>query len=244
MGKPKQVKTVSNWKRKTWYTVNSPKLFGTRPIGETPAIEASEVQGRTMKVNMMTLTGNVRKQSVSAKLEINKVSGKEAFTMLKGYELLPSFVKRMIRKGRNRLDESIPCECKDGAKMRMKILILTRGMTTGGQQKELRVLIHKFVQEQAKALGSQEIMGNIMTNSYQKALKEKLSKIYPLKSCEVRKVDILKYGREDYVPAHQKRTEVKPVEKPMTPAEKYTTPEVKKVPKESPAPIVKETVEA
>jgi small subunit ribosomal protein S3Ae len=122
-------RVIDTWKQKKWYKVLAPAYFGSQLLGETVAMEDDAVVGRTVTTSLMNVTGDVKKQNVIATFEVMKVNAGNGETRLKKLEIAPPSVRRMIRKGKDRVDVSLVCATKDNVIFRIKPFHVTRGKT-------------------------------------------------------------------------------------------------------------------
>ena len=58
-------------KKKAWFPIISPKLFGSKEMGETYNVSAKNAVGRTIKVNLKDLTGDIKDQNAYANFAIS-----------------------------------------------------------------------------------------------------------------------------------------------------------------------------
>ena len=101
--------TKSKSKRKAWYPVHAPALFGEKEVGETYLFQPEDGLGRCMRVNLKNLTGSLRDQNIYVTLTVNKLEGTQLKTMVKEYALDSGYVKRMVRKNGSRVDSVYSC---------------------------------------------------------------------------------------------------------------------------------------
>ena len=59
--------------KKQWYEILSPKMFGEKVIGETPAVDSKQLVNRTVEVNLMNLINDYSKFYVKIHLQVEKV---------------------------------------------------------------------------------------------------------------------------------------------------------------------------
>jgi small subunit ribosomal protein S3Ae len=182
----KSSKTAVKIKKKRWFAIVSPKFMGDRPIGESLLEEAELAIGRTVKSNLMQLTGDVKSQISEVKFEIESVKDGKLETRIIGYALSPAAVRRFIRRHMTRIDDSLVILTSDGKKVRIKPLLLTRGKVTRSIEQVLRSTLREEVINLVKKTGYENLFLGVVKYSIQKELKEKLNKIYPVKSVEVR----------------------------------------------------------
>ncbi len=124
-----KAKKESRVKKKKWIQVLAPKSFRNEVIGEVYAFEAQSLIGRVVTVNLMSLTGDMKKQNTNLKFVINAVEGGKAITELDGYHLIPASIRRLVRRGKKRIDISFTCLTSDKKKVRMKSLFIPMHLT-------------------------------------------------------------------------------------------------------------------
>ncbi len=186
----KSSRVIDTWKQKKWYSILAPVLFGSGQIGETVAIDDEHVMGRTVNTSLMTVTGDPKKQNINGTFEIYSVKNGVAETRLRKLEILPSSVRRMIKKGKDRVDLSFICATKDNVVIRIKPLLVTRSHTGGSVLTAMRHMTDAVFRVEVNMLTFDELIHDILTTQFQKKAKIRLNKIYPLKAVEVRLIEI------------------------------------------------------
>jgi len=165
-------------RKKKFFDVEMP-LIGKET--QMQAYELSELNGRFMRYD---LTRALRGKSIMLTLKVKVEDGK-ATTIPKKIELLPFFVRRMIRKGTNYVEDSFDAECKD-SKLRIKPLLVTRRKVSRAIRKELRNKMKEELTEYVKEKESEKLFDEVLKAQMQKVLSLRLKKIYPLALCEIR----------------------------------------------------------
>ena len=186
----KQARVVDTWKMKKWYKIVSPQLFGNMQIGETIAMEDAGVVGRTVKVSLATLTGDAKKQSTNIIFEINKINNGVAETIVKKLEIAPSSVRRMIRAGKDRVDNSFLCATKDNVIIRIKPFLVTRGKAGGSVLTTMRNLVQDIIRVEASKITYENVLHDVVSGKLQRTVKQYLSHVYPLKASEIRSLEV------------------------------------------------------
>ena len=181
-------KTVSELKKakKKWIEIVAPKEFNGAVIGETLCSELNSVIGKRLSVNLMQLTGDIKKQSINIKFRIDKVSGNQALTEIVGYELSSFYLKRLTRRTKGKLEDSFLAESKDKVKFRIKPLMFAKNETKKSIMAHLRKEIRNFLIENSAKLDFSQVIYSVISNQFQKELKQSLKKIYPLAISEIR----------------------------------------------------------
>ncbi len=179
-------KIIENWRLKKWIPIVAPAVLRNVMVGETPALEPEDVIGRTITISLLALTGDVKKQNITVTLKITHLDHGKAMTELTDYEIMSASVRRMIRKGRTRIDDSFECVTQDGVKIRIKPLLIPKTRVTSSKSTLLRKLCRQRMKELAAESTYDRIISGILSYGLQKNLGEYLSKVYPLKSLEIR----------------------------------------------------------
>jgi len=180
--------------------------------------DIEEFQGRTI---LYDLTRLLRGKGIVIKLKVD-VKDEKATTKPKELKVMPYFIRRMMRKGTNYVEDSFSAECKD-AKIKIKPFLLTRKKVSRAVRKALREKAREELIAYVKNKDSKTIFDDIMNNRTQKTLGQTLKKIYPLSLCEIKTITIEK---EISTPEKQKVPIEKKEESSDTPSEEET----KKIP--------------
>ncbi len=197
----KDKKKVSRIKaqKKVWYRITAPKLFGQKEIGEAYLATPTAAVGRLMKINLKELTGNVKDQNAYARFVISGVSGSTLITENVGYELTASYVKRMVRKNADRMDDYMVFVSKDGKKIMLKTIALTLHKTHRSVQIVIRKHLAAGIKEELSKNDFETFLTNVVTMRLQSTLKKKLSKIYPIKELAIRVLQVQGEGTPEAV---------------------------------------------
>lgn len=151
------------------------------------AYELGELNGRTIKYDLTRL---LRGKSVLLTMDV-KVEGNKAIAYPKEFVILPYFIRRMIRKGVNYVEDSFSAETKD-SKVVVKPFLITRKKVSREVRKALREKAREEIINYLKDKSSQTIFEELIQARMQKPLSLKLKKIYPLSLCEIRVFEVKK----------------------------------------------------
>lgn len=183
----KTSKQVVKIKKKKWCTIVSPKYLGENPIGESYLEDAELAVGREVKVNLMQLSGDVKSQNIDVKFEITGATKEGRLgTRIIGYYFSASAIKRFIRRHMTRIDESLVVMTKDNLKVRIKPFLLSRSKISKSVEYAMRMTLVEEVINAVKSSPYETLFTSILKYQFQKDIKEKLNKIYPVKSLEIR----------------------------------------------------------
>ncbi|MEK6886259.1 MAG: hypothetical protein AABW88_00320 [Nanoarchaeota archaeon] len=182
-------KVIDTWKTKKWYKILSPQLLGAQQIGETIAVEDSQLIGRTINISLGAVINDMKKQSTNAIFEITKVNAGVAETQIKKLEIVPSSIRRMVRKGKERIDLSLVCATKDNVIIRIKPFVATRGKVGGSVLTKMTNLLDAVLRVEASKTNYENLIADIIHGKLQKTAKQRLNKLYPVKTSEIRSVE-------------------------------------------------------
>lgn len=185
--KPKAGKDT--WSKKSWYAVHSPSVFGEEVIAEIPSLKDSTLIGRTVKVSLSELTKNYKQMHTTAILKITGVDGKKAKTEYFGQELLKDALARLIRRWSSRVDSIQDIKLKD-KKMRLKMTIITAKKANTTVRENLRATTIKISNEMLAGRPLDEAVMTLNNEKLTRVIHEAAAKIFPVRSVEVRKVEV------------------------------------------------------
>lgn len=179
------------WSLKKWFTVYASSAFGFAELGEVPAFNEKQLLGRVMEVSLYDITKDISQLAIKLRFQIVKVEGNKAFTQFKGFELTRDYIRSIVRRGTTRVDSVVEVETKDGVRLRVFVMVVTKHRIKTSQARAIRKIAKEIVEEKAAKLDLDEfvqeaVLGKIASEVYNSA-----KKIYPLKKVEVRKIKVL-----------------------------------------------------
>ncbi len=150
--------------------------------------EIEDLNGIFMRYD---LTRILKGKSMMLMLKV-KIEGKKAVAIPREINLMPYFLKRMVRKGTNYVEDSFSAECKN-AQVRVKPFLITRRKVSRAIRKALRNKAKEELVNYLKSKNSEDVFEEVIKGHVQKNLSLTLKKIYPLSLCEIR---VLKVEKE------------------------------------------------
>jgi ribosomal protein S3AE len=178
-------------KKKKFFDVEMPLINNQTQL---QAYELKELNGKFIKYD---LTRILRGKNMLLQLKV-KVGGEKAIAIPREIKLMPSFLKRMVRKGTNYVEDSFSTTCKN-AQVRIKPFLITRRKVSRAVRKALRNKAREELIDYVKDKDTEILFEEILRNKMQKPLSLKLKKIYPLSLCEIRvfKVEKMLEGKKE-----------------------------------------------
>jgi ribosomal protein S3AE len=171
-------------RKKRFFDVDISSLKKTTQL---QAYEIEELEGRILNYDLTRL---LRGKNMLGQFIVH-VSGGSAGAEPRALKLLPTFIRRMIRKGTHQVEDSFTAETKD-SKVIIKPFMITRRKVARAIRTSLRSKAREELLAYAKEKTAAQIFDDILKNSVQKELSLKLKKIYPLSLCEIRIFSIKK----------------------------------------------------
>lgn len=145
------------------------------------AYEISELNGRFIGIDL------TRELKGKALVLNSKISVENNVAIAKPVEakIMPYFLKRVVRKGTNYVEDSFSAECKN-AKVKIKPFFVTRRKVPRSIRNALRIKAKEEILSYAKDKNIDKIFDDLISGKLQRELSMKLKKIYPLSFCEIR----------------------------------------------------------
>lgn len=186
MAVKKKETTIQKWRLKKWYLVVSDKIFIGAELGNVPAMEQSKLIGKKMLVNMMTLTGDPKRQSRNIEYKIVAFKDNKAIAEPTAYYISAPHIRKMVRKSKDQIDLSFKCLTKENIVVTVKPFFVTKDYTYKSVRRRLRKDAHGFIAAYAKKRDYFGLFNDIVSFKLQSNLKAVINQIFPLKSCEIR----------------------------------------------------------
>ena len=173
-------------KKKQWYPIIAPKQFDHVVLGETLVADPNAMIGKTLSHSLMNLTNDSKRQNINIHFKIVEVEGNKAKTKVIAYQIIPSSVKRFVRRNSEKMDISFNCETADNVFLRVKPLVIAKADVKGSVAAKLRNNIVQFLAKTIKKMAYDEVVNELILHKLQSMMRENLNKIYPVKVCEIR----------------------------------------------------------
>ncbi len=150
-------------------------------IANLRAFELKDLNGKFIKYD---LTRILKGKSAIIQLKV-KIEDNQAIAFPRKIRLMSSYLKRMVRKGTNYVEDSFSVDCED-FQLRIKPFLITRRKVSKAVRKALREKAKEELIKYVKDKNAETIFQDLLKNQIQKPLSLKLKKIYPLSFCEIR----------------------------------------------------------
>ena len=179
------------WRGKTWYTVVAPPFFGNVELGSLPAENPDQLIGRVVEATLYDITSDFSHQYLKMFFQISELDGKTAHTLFKGHEYSRDYLRSLVRRRTTKVDGLFNLATKDGYKLRIAVSALTLSRIKTSQEKLIRDMMAKTVNEKAALLTLDQfvqemVLGKIASDVYNKA-----KKVAPLRHVGIRKSKLI-----------------------------------------------------
>jgi small subunit ribosomal protein S3Ae len=182
---------VKKVKRKFPVEIVAPEYLNKAKIGSSEITDPTVFIGKTIKMNLMYVTSSVKNQNIRLTFKIVDVKSGLALTQVSVYEQIPYYLRRFVKKGSDLLEDSFVTKTKDGHEVRVKPFVVTKENVSSLVMGSLR---EKTREQITKEIGSKiydEFMASVINGKFQNLLRNEVKKIYPLKSLEFKKVELI-----------------------------------------------------
>ncbi len=182
----KKDKDLLKWKKKKWYAIYAPKLFSEAFIGESLVMQPEELNKKTVEVSLMNLTGEIKRQHIYIKFKVTKVVENRAYTEPVAYKMTAASIKRLVRRRKDRIDDSFNLVTRDSKVIKIKPLFITRSNTYNSVITTIRKTARGFLTGYISRNDYDIVFKAIVSGRLQQELYRRLKRIYPLRIVEIR----------------------------------------------------------
>lgn len=190
------------------------------------AYEIEELEGKYIKYD---LTRILKGKSILLDCKVT-VKDNKATAVPVEIRLVPYYIRRMMRKGTDYVEDSFIIKCKD-SELKIKPILITRRKVSKAVRNALRLKAKQEIEEYSKSRSYDTLFEDVLRNKLQKELSIKLKKIYPLSLCEIRDLKVESSQTPLHTSTHSEKKEETIKEKIKEEKETAKTEKKKKTPK-------------
>lgn len=202
-------KNISTKRRKkAWYGLYAPESLNNAFLGETHVYGPQDMIGKTIKQNLSMVIGDMKKQNIITSFQVKEVKDNKGLTELTGYSLGAAYLKRLVRRRRDKVEDSFVTKTKDGKTVRIKTLAMTNFRTYASANSAIRLSLRAKIKKALKEMSFEEFVNNLIKIKLQKEWKTSLNKIYPIKFLEVRHASLVELKKDIKETEEQDLTEL------------------------------------
>ena len=174
-----------------WYQLHAPSMFNYAIMAHTPADSADVVNGRVTEVPLEKLTGDFNQKNFMIKFRVNEVRGNNAFTSFDGHRLTSDYKRALTRRKNSRIDCNFVLNLQDDVQIRIKPIIMVDKRIKKSQERVLRAVAHKCIDESLTKLNISETLKKIYSGDLSKEVATMLKSTYPTKRVEISKIHVM-----------------------------------------------------
>lgn len=175
------------WRDKDWYAVTSPPYFGNTELGSIPTDDPNKLIGRVMDATLYDLTNDFTHQYLKMYFQVLKVEGKKVHTIFNGHEYSRDYLRSLVRRRTTTVDQILDVTTKDGYKLRVAVCAFTLTRTKTTQERVLRMIMRRIVQEKAAVLTFDQFVQEVVLGKIASDVYNDAKKIAPLRHVGIRK---------------------------------------------------------
>jgi len=153
--------------------------------------DLASLVGKTTKLNMMYVSGNVKNQNIRLVFKIIEVSSGLAKTEVSGYYQIPYYLSRFVKAGSDLVEDSFEVLSRDGKTVRVQPFIVTKMNASAMIATSIRLLVKDIVSTEIKSKTYGEFISSVISGKVQTGYRNEVKKIFPLKSFEFREVELI-----------------------------------------------------
>jgi len=203
----KSKRVRDKWRGKAWYMVVAPPFFGNVELGSLPAENPEQLIGRVVEATLYDITGDFSHQYLKMFFQINELEGKTAHTLFKGHEYSRDYLRSLVRRRTTKVDGLFNLTTKEGYRMRVAVSALTLSRIKTSQEKLIRGMMAKTIEEKAAVLTLDQfvqemVLGKIASDVYNQA-----KKVAPLRHVGIRKSKLVAQPAQAPQPVQEAETE-------------------------------------
>lgn len=189
-----QKKGKDKWKEKSWYTLVAPNYLGGKELTLTPSNNEQDLIGRNIEVPVSDFTGNFKRSSAKIVFKVVSCQGTKCETMFLGHSISDDYIRRMVRRRKERIDIITNMTTTDGYRVAVKIVVVTDGKLTTSKRATIRRVADDFLHSKTSTMNFEDLSRYLIGDEISGEIIESAKDIYPIKKIEVRKSEVLGTG--------------------------------------------------
>lgn len=178
-------------KKKVWVPMQAPEFLNKAFLGESLVSDREAMIGKSLTLNLSIFTKDMKKQNIDVSFRVKSIVDGKGLTEIVGLALTNSYIKRLVRRGKSKVEDSFTAKTKDGFTVRIKPVVVTNNLVNAGVATKIRALAKEELTNLANNEHVDSFFEILLAQKVQKELKDKLSKVYPLRYVDVRVAQIV-----------------------------------------------------
>jgi small subunit ribosomal protein S3Ae len=179
------------WREKRWYEVVAPPIFAGRVIGETPALEPSQLVGRVFETTLGDLIDDFSKSHIKLYFQIKETDGNRAITAFSGHEMVRDYVRSLVRRRSSKVEDITRVRTKDGYLVKLCAMATTLRSIQSTKLTMLRMDMREVMRSKAAEKKLDEFVLEMVLGKLSADIYKRCKKYCPIHKVEVYKSEVL-----------------------------------------------------
>ncbi|MBN1683438.1 30S ribosomal protein S3ae [Candidatus Bathyarchaeota archaeon] len=179
------------WRRKEWYDIILPHYFGETKVGETPAEEGVNINGRIFETTLAQITGDFSQEHIKMYFQVTDVEEHKANTIFRGHEYLRDYLRSLVRRRSTKIDGIFRVTTQDGYKVKIIVTTMTQTRIQTSQEYKIRLIMKEIVEEKAKNLTFDQIAHEMVLGKLASDVYNLAKNVTSLRHVGVRKSELI-----------------------------------------------------
>jgi small subunit ribosomal protein S3Ae len=179
------------WRTKGWYEVFAPSMFGGTKIGETPAVDARQLEGRVLESTLGDLIDDFSKSYIKLYFQVKGIEGNRALTKFIGHDVARDYVRSQVRRRVSKIDGIWTITTQDGYKLRLSALVTTLKRIQSSQIEAMRASMKEVIGQRAAKLTFDQFVQEAILGKLSSDVYKVIKKICPVRRVDIQKTKVL-----------------------------------------------------
>ena len=205
-------KVIDPMKKKEWYVIEVPKIFGKTRVGHTLVnrtaglkLASDGLKGRVVEVSLADLKDNEDHSHRKIKFIFEEIQGNKILTNFHGMDLTRNKICSLVKKWHTLIEAWVDVRTTDGYVLRLFCIGFTKrrrsqvAKTSYAQASQIRKIREKMVNiiKEEEKNDLKEICKRLMTGSIARDIEKKAAGTYPMQDVFIRKAKVLRKPKFD-----------------------------------------------
>jgi ribosomal protein S3AE len=178
--------------KKNWYEIRATKTFDNIFLGEALVSDPKKLINRRIEVGLPEIMEKTQRFYVKVIFRIVQAEKDYALAEFDGQEIMREYISNIVRRGVTRVDNNIVVNTKDGAKIRVKGILLFARNVPYSICRKARKIMNEIIKKSAEENSFADFAKLIVTGELGKKMKEECEKLYPISVADIRKTEVIK----------------------------------------------------
>ena len=144
---------------------------------------------------MADLTGQRKFRHITARLKITSIASDKAFTRIIGCRVDNSYLKRMVRRRKTKVENIVVVETADRSKLKVSAVTICGTRVEKAKEKAVRKAMGEVIISEAKGAKFDVFMQQLMFGGDSKKIFNKIKSIAPIQRVEIIKANLLEEAK-------------------------------------------------